>query len=322
MSLVQKHNWRPSASVENIKARAKLYRQIRDFFSRHNVLEVETPVLDSFGVSDIHIESITATYNCNQKLYLQTSPEYAMKRLLSAGLGSIYQISKAFRNDECGKFHNPEFSMLEWYRTGFSHHDLMDEMDLLLQATLNSNPATRISYLDLFQQHFNLNPHSCELEMCLKALGDQNIELSLDAANIDKDTALQLLLSHVIEPKLGFDAPCFIYDYPKTQSSLAKVESDKALRFEVYINGVELANGFYELTDADEQQARFEKDQIYRQKNNLPEALIDHRFIAALEHGLPECSGVALGLDRLLMIKTGAKSIKEVISFALPNPLN
>jgi len=315
------NSWEPTASFETLKHRAQLYQKIRVFFAERNVLEVETQLLSQHSVTDVHIESFSTNYkfgNQQQTYYLQTSPEYAMKRLLAAGSGPIFQICKAFRNGEAGSQHNPEFTMLEWYRPGFNHHDLMDEMDEFLQEILKCKPAQRSSYQDLFEKYFNLNVLQCALIELQNTIKAKNISLTSDINKLDYNSCLEILLTHVIEPNLGIEEPFFVYDFPISQAALAKIRDDDppvAERFEVYINGVECANGFHELTDANEQQQRFINDQQQRKKNNnlIPE--IDHRFLAALQHGLPNCAGIAVGLDRLLMLPNTINNIQEVISF-------
>lgn len=314
-------HWQPSASLAALQQRALLYSKIRDFFARHTVLEVETPLLSHYGVTDAYIDNIPAHCQFGAKVetaYLQTSPEYAMKRLLANEVGSIYQICKAFRSDEHGQLHNPEFTMLEWYRPGFDHHALMQEMDTFLQFTSAQKPAEFSTYEAIFLRHLNINPHFCDLSECLALIEKNNINLTIDARNIDKDTALQLLMNNLIEPHLGLTAPIFIYDFPSTQAALAKISVEKnyvAERFEVYIKGIEIANGFNELTDAKEQIKRFQQDQSHRMQRGSPYREIDPRLIAALEHGLPPSAGVALGIDRLLMVIMQEKKIDAVLAF-------
>lgn len=309
----------PSASISTLKARAKLMAQIREFFSKRSIVEVETPLLSHGTITDPHIQCIPAIYG-DTPVFLQTSPEYAMKRLLAAQIGSTYQICKAFRQEELGRFHNPEFTMLEWYRVGFDHHDLMQEVDELLQHVLQTAPATRLSYHDMFEKFVGINPHNAtlaELSACTKQYG---IELSTELT--DRDAWLSLLLTHCIEPNLGQDCPVFIYDFPVSQAALAKIRHENpsvASRFEVYFKGIELANGFHELMDVAEQRKRFQEDLIYRKQYQLPIVSIDERFLAALESGLPECAGVALGVDRLMMLALGCKAISEVVSFSFTN---
>lgn len=275
-------------------------------------MELETPLLCSTTATDPHIASITTQAN----YYLQTSPEFAMKRALAAGSGCIYQICKAFRADESGRFHNPEFTMLEWYRLGFDHHDLMDEMDELLIAVLKTKPAARLSYAELFQHYLGLNPHRTTKEDLINCASQHNLRVELTSG--DRDDWLHILLTHLIEPTLGLEKPVFIYDYPVTQAALARIRQDTfpvAERFEVYYKGIELANGFHELTNAAEQKQRFMADLQRRRQLGLANVPVDARLLMALAHGLPDCAGVALGIDRLIMLAIGATSIQEVLSF-------
>ena len=297
----------------NLHARAALYKKIRDFFFAKGVLEVETPVLCQHTVTDPHIESFKVPVTSNKDYFLQTSPEYAMKRLLAAGSGCIYQITKSFRIGEAGRQHNPEFTMLEWYRIGFTHHDLMNELDELLQYCLATDPAEKISYQQLFLTHLTIDPLNCDLATLKKIIAENNIQM--DLAELDHDTALQILLSRLIEPKLGIEKPLFLYDFPPSQAALSKINNGVAERFELYMKGSEIANGFHELTDAEEQKARFEKNQIERKARGQFIPDIDHYFIDALKAGLPACAGVAVGIDRLLMQMVKTKNITDVISF-------
>lgn len=313
--------WQPSASIENLKLRARILKQIRDFFVARDVLEVETPLMCHTSVTDPFIQSIPAYFQANPsakeiRYYLQTSPEYAMKRLLAAGSGAIYQITKAFRQGEVGRFHNPEFTMMEWYRPGFDHHLLMDEMDELLQLVLKTPPAERKSYADLFLTYLQINPHQASVEELTICAQKNNLHIEADIT--DKDTWLNLLMSHCIEPQLGQKSPCFIYDFPASQAALARIQPGNppvASRFEVYYKGTELANGFHELQDASEQRKRFEKNLAERKQLELNELPIDELFLAGLQHGLPDCAGVALGIDRLIMLATEQQHIADVISF-------
>lgn len=300
-------DWKPSADFETLRLRADILDRIRAFFKARNVLEVETPLLSPFTVTDRYIESFSAGDG-----FLQTSPEYAMKRLLAADSGPIFQICKAFRQEESGRQHNPEFTLLEWYRPGFTHHDLMDEMNELLINVGNFKSAERLSYQNLFMQFCELDPLTCN---------DDDIKNQLKNINthaLNRDTCLQLLLSEKIEPHLGKEAPTFIYDFPASQAALAKIRHDNppvAERFEVFIDGKEIANGFHELTDANEQQQRFEADQAYRQAHHKAVPDIDEYLIAAIHSGLPDCAGVALGIDRLIMCIANKSAIDEVIAF-------
>lgn len=313
--------WQPSASIKNLHTRAQILKTIRDFFAARDVLEVETPLMCHTSVTDPFIQSISAFFQAHpnekeQRYYLQTSPEYAMKRLLAAGSGDIFQITKAFRQGEIGRFHNPEFSMLEWYRLGFDHHDLMNETDEFLQLTLKTPPAERKSYAELFESFLNLDAHHAtveELAMCAK-----NNTISVQGEVTNRDTWLNLLISHCIEPQLGVDRPCFIYDFPASQAALARIQQSNppvASRFEVYFKGIELANGFHELQNANEQRKRFEKNGAERKQLSLANITIDEYFLSALQHGLPNCAGIALGIDRLIMLATNSNQIADVLSF-------
>ena len=291
-------------------------QNIRDFFNQKKILEVETPLLSYTSVTDPFIASIKALVADNKSYYLQTSPEYAMKRLLAAGSGSIYQITKAFRQGELGRFHNPEFTMLEWYRIDFDHHQLMDEVDELLRLTLRTQAAEKISYAELFQTYLKIDPHHATLnELKITAT---NCGLVIHNDIHDQDTWLNLLMSHCIEPQLGFERPCMIYDFPASQAALARIQASSpkvASRFEVYIQGIELANGFHELQNAAEQRERFENNLQERKQQGLPSLAIDENFLAALQHGLPDCAGVALGIDRLMMLAAKKNTIAEILSF-------
>ncbi len=313
--------WQPSASLQNLQVRARVLQQIRDFFAARQVLEVDTPLLCHTSVTDPFIQSIPALFKAHgaretQQYFLQTSPEYAMKRLLANGSGPIYQICKAFRQGDVGTIHNPEFTMLEWYRPGFNHHQLMDEMDELLQLILQCPKALRCSYAELFQHHLAINPHTATLAELARCAQQQSI--SIAGSITDKDTWLDILMTHCIEPSLGKEAPCFVYDFPASQAALARIQAGEpplAARFEVYCRGMELANGFYELQDAAEQRQRFMHNLQRRSELALPALPIDELLLAALKQGLPDCSGVALGVDRLIMAVLDKTMIADVLSF-------
>lgn len=311
-------DWKPTATIDHLKTRAQLYKKTRDFFAAKNVLEVETPLLCRRTVTDPFIESIPALVKKNNEkilYYLQTSPEYAMKRLLARGSGSIYQLGKAFRQEEMGYFHNPEFTLLEWYRIGFNHHQLMDEMDEFLQIILNVKQALRITYHELFRQEVGINPHETNLQELKNCAERFNLHVATHLGEIDD--WLNLLMTHVIEPKLMGDQVYFIYDFPIFMSALSRIEDGEtstASRFEVYYQGIELANGFHELNDAKEQRKRFTANNRRRKSLGLDTLPIDEEFLACVDH-LPDCAGVALGFDRLAMLALNAKEIREVISF-------
>lgn len=314
-------NWHPSATLSALQQRAAIITRIRDFFKTRGILEVDTPLMASTSVTDLHLHSLSLSFQppgftVPRTLYLQTSPEYAMKRLLAAGCGPIYQICKAFRADSPGSHHNPEFTMLEWYRPGFDHHALMDEMDELLQMVLSTPSAERIRYADAFVHATGLDPHSADTA-ALAAFGKKTIAPASPVTH--RNDWLDLIMSQCIEPGFQTNRPVFIYDFPASQAALAKVRHDEsppvASRFEVYCGGMELANGFHELQDAKEQRRRFEADLSDRAAAGLPAVPLDERFLQALEHGLPDCAGVALGIDRLIMLATGSEKLRDVLSF-------
>ena len=322
--MFEQEQWQPTASVKNLLTRAKLLEEIRRFFTDRGLLEVETPVLSEFGVTDVHLATFSTEFispfgEQSKTLWLSTSPEYHMKRLLAAGSGPIFQIGKVFRNEEAGNRHNPEFTMLEWYRPHFDMYRLINEVDDLLQQILECPPAESMSYQFAFQQYVGLDPLSADLsELAEKAKKHQLI----GAENENRDTLLQFLFSTVVEPQIGQEAPVVVYHFPASQAALAQISSEDlrvAERFEFYYKGLELANGFHELSDAREQLRRFQQDNLQREKMGLPVRAIDTRLLAALQAGIPNCSGVALGVDRLLMIAMGTESIKDVISFAIDN---
>lgn len=322
--MFEQTQWQPSASIKNLLTRAKLIEEIRRFFTDRGLLEVETPVLSEFGVTDVHLATFSTEFispfgEQSKTLWLSTSPEYHMKRLLAAGSGPIFQIGKVFRNEEAGNRHNPEFTMLEWYRPHFDMYRLINEVDDLLQQILECPPAESMSYQFAFQQYVGLDPLSADLaELVEKAKKHQ----LMGAENESRDTLLQFLFSAVVEPQIGQEAPVVVYHFPASQAALAQISSEDlrvAERFEFYYKGLELANGFHELSDAREQLRRFQQDNLQREKMGLPVRTIDTRLLSALQAGIPNCSGVALGVDRLLMIAMGAEHIKEVISFAIDN---
>jgi lysyl-tRNA synthetase class 2 len=316
-------SWQPTATISALKKRAEIINLIRMFFRERNVLEVETPLLSQTSVTDPHVLSIPAIFQNHaskaETVFLQTSPEYAMKRLLAAGSGPIYQIGKAFRQGDLGRIHNPEFTMLEWYRPGFDHHALMDEMDALLQMVLHTPSAMRLSYQAAFEKFVGINPHIATQDELLKCAKQNGIDF-VGSLSTEINLWLDLLLTHCIEPRMDQDRPIFLYDYPVKQAALAKIRHEEnppvASRFEVYFKGIELANGFHELQNAEEQRARFERDLIYRQQHGIAPVPIDEHFLAALASGLPDCSGVALGVDRLVMLALQYEKLADVMSFS------
>ncbi|MGH8460293.1 MAG: EF-P lysine aminoacylase EpmA [Stenotrophobium sp.] len=304
----QTQAWLPSASLETLKARAELYSSVRAFFSVRGVMEVDTPVLSTHATVDRHIESFEAA-----GYWLQTSPEFAMKRLLAAGSGPIWQISHVFRREESGRHHNPEFTLLEWYRPGFDHHRLMDEVEALLRSVgVAAGSFERLSYREAFQRYAGIDPFSASLEQLCAQVCVENV--SAQQAQ-DRDFWLDILMSDRVGPRLGQEAPVFLYDFPASQAALARINGAVAERFELFWKGLELANGFHELTDAAEQQARFEADQAWRRERGLRVPPYDRHLIAALQSGLPPCAGVALGLDRLLMLLLQLPDVASTLVF-------
>ena len=314
--------WQPTAPIANLLKRAKIVNEIRHFFADRGVLEVETPTMSQATVTDVHLRAFETQFTGpgaaqGITLYLMTSPEYHMKRLLAAGSGPIYQVGRSYRNEEAGRYHNPEFTMLEWYRPHYDMYRLINEVDDLLQQTLECESAESLSYQQAFLRYLDIDPLTAEKDKL------REVAAKLDVSNIadteeDRDIILQLLFMVGVEPHIGLEKPTFIYHFPASQASLAEISSEDhrvAERFEVYYKGVELANGFRELTDATEQRQRFERDNRKRASMGLPEQPIDENLLAALEHGFPECAGVALGIDRLIMLALGAERISDVIAF-------
>lgn len=312
-------DWQPTASLDALRARAQIIARVRDFFARRAVLEVDTPSLSSAAVSDPQLQPFVTSYTPDgghiaRAVYLHTSPEYPMKRLLAAGSGCIWQLCKVFRNGETGGRHNPEFSMLEWYRLGFDHHQLMDEVNALVCEVLGCSSARRITYAGLFAEVLALDIHRCS-DLELAQLGRERCGF---VGELSRDGWLDLLFSHCIEPEL--QQPTMVYAFPASQAALAQiVEGDdcvpSAARFELFVQGMELANGYFELTDAQEQARRFQADQDQRLNMGVVALPVDQRLVAALQAGLPACAGVALGLDRLVMLALGAQRIDQVIAF-------
>ncbi|MBL6985782.1 MAG: EF-P lysine aminoacylase GenX [Methylobacter sp.] len=319
-------DWRPSCAIELMRLRAQLLAELRQFFAERSVLEVETPILSHSIGTDPQLAFFTTEYCLSprqQTLFLQTSPEFAMKRLLAAGSGSIYQISKAFRNGESGRFHNPEFTLLEWYRVGFTLPQLMDEIDELFAGLFSGQSlqeTQRVSYQDVFISYTGLDPLVFSYQDYCVFARESQLPEAVTICGYDHGMWLDFIFSHKVQPYLGENSLCMVYDYPACQSSLARIsEANEQVtdRVELFMNGIELGNGYYELADAKEQSSRFDKELAIRKQEELPVTVKDQRLIAALESGLPECSGVAIGLDRLLMQLSGSSSIDEVLSFPI-----
>lgn len=317
-------SWQPSPPIANLLKRANIIASIRRFFADRGVLEVETPAMSQATGTDVHLVPFQTHYigpgmAQGTTLYMMTSPEYHMKRLLAAGSGPIYQLCRCFRNEERGRYHNPEFTMLEWYRPAYSMYRLINEVDDLLQQMLKCESAETISYQQLFLRHLNIDPLSADCSQL------HEIAARFDFANLadvedDRDTLLQMLFTFGIEPYIGLEKPVVVYHFPATQASLARISLEDnrvAERFEVYFKGIELANGFYELTDAVEQRQRFEQENNKRKSLHLASHPIDENLLAALTAGMPESSGVALGIDRLVMLALGAEDLSDVMAFTV-----
>lgn len=307
-------SWQPLASKDVLQARAQLYAQVRSFFQLRNVLEVDTPILNQYAVTDLHIDSVTT----EDSKFLQPSPEYAMKRLLAFHQSHIYQLCKVFRANEKGNYHNNEFTMLEWYRVSWSYKELMSEVEELVGSLVSNyldlKETKHFSYQEIFTTYAKINITTARQDDYLQVFADHSIELN-SALSIQQYQ--ELVLDQIIIPKLERCCMTFIYDYPAEQAALAELnEHGYAERFELYLGGVELANGFQELTDAQQQQSRFEEDNRKRLLNGKKAIEIDVEFIAALKAGLPKSAGVAIGLDRLLMVMLSVDDISHVLNFS------
>jgi lysyl-tRNA synthetase class 2 len=314
-------DWRPTATLETLRLRAQLLGRARAYFTRTGALEVETPVLVRAAVTDVHLESLEVLRTDGQRAgFLHTSPEYAMKRLLCAGAPDIYQVAHVFREGERGRRHNPEFTMIEWYRLGMDQFALMRDVDGLLRTLLEPSrpvgPTVHVTYAEACEAALGVNP--------LTATTDE-IAASLDRAGLDvppglrsdRDGLLDLGMSLHVTARFPEDRITFVRDFPASQAALARVNGPVAARFEAFWGALELANGFHELGDASEQTQRFASDAATRSERGLPARDIDQRFLAALAAGLPACAGVALGFDRVVMIAAGAREIDEVIAFPI-----
>jgi lysyl-tRNA synthetase class 2 len=294
----------------------------REFFAGRGVLEVETPVLSSAAVSDPQIESLaTQVAGMAARAYLCTSPEYAMKRLLAAGSGDIYQICKVFRDGERGRWHNPEFTLIEWYRLGFDDAALMTEVEALIGCLLAPQllePAERLSYSAALQRHAGVDAHGASDSDLAESARRHGIVCQ---AELDRDAKLDLLMGLIVGPRLGLERPCFICDYPVSQAALARLKPGLrvAARFELYFHGVELANGFHELVNAGEQRARFTQDLALRRARGQAEPPLDEHLLEALAAGMPDCAGVALGFDRLVALALGAPRLADAMAFTIDN---
>ncbi|HEX5470245.1 MAG TPA: EF-P lysine aminoacylase EpmA [Lacipirellulaceae bacterium] len=309
------HPFAPVASLANLRERAKLLRELRAFFDDRGFIEVETPIVAREIIPELHIEPMRTT----DGEFLQASPELHMKRLLAAGETAIYQVTRSFRAGERGRLHNPEFTIVEWYRVGDDMKAGIDLLDELCQTLLATPPAVRTSYADAFRRTVGVEPHVASVDDLAAAARDANVVLPSGMQLENRDEWLNLLLATRVEPQLGANQTEIIYHYPASQASLATVTTtagyDVSERFELYYRGIELANGFHELTDAAELRRRFEAVNATRLADGRMALPVPDSLLAALEYGLPSCSGCALGFDRLAILALGANSIEDVQAF-------
>lgn len=311
--------WRPGASLDRLRLRASLLERVRAFMRDRAILEVNTPCLSRQTTADPSIAVIEARA-LGERCFLQTSPEHAMKRLVAAGSGAIYQIAPAFRDGEIGRWHNPEFSLLEWYRPGFDHHTLMDEVEALIGEVLGGLASRRVTYREAFIEYVGIDPFDCELGELARAAAETGWRDTDDGTPpaVRRDQYLDVLVSTRVAPSLGRGL-VFVHGYPPSQAALARIAPPPtacAERFEAYVDSIELANGYHELTDADEHVRRVSAELERRRALGLASMPRDARFLAAIRHGLPACAGVALGFDRLVALAADARSLDEVLAFS------
>ncbi len=311
----------PTCSRETWVQRQALMTRVRDFFVRRNALEVETPVLSAYGGTDPQLDYFEIE---DPKRFMMTSPEFHMKRLLAANFGDIFQITKSFRKDEFGGHHNNEFSMVEWYRVGMPQEKLMDEVEDLVSEIIGTKlNARRTRWIDAFKNYAGVDPFCEKLSDFADACTARDVPVPVGSETLTREEWWDYMMVFLVEPALASNGPEFILDYPPSQAALAQTYTDSegrmwARRFELFVNQVELCNGYTELTDAVEQRRRFNADLDIRRAMNKPLPPLDERFLAALESGMPACSGVALGLDRLFMLALGKNEIADVILFPSP----
>ena len=312
------HEWRPSASIEYLRKRAELTAAVRGYFAEQGVFEVTTPVLSHYATAEPSLRNLVVETSTDiRRLYLRTSPESAMKRLLAAGSGDVYQLGPVFRGDEAGRFHLPEFTMLEWYRVDFDHHALMDDVQGLLSRAGFTKPFNRITYGALWERHVGANPHELATGRLVEIVGSTGFHLAASDAD-DRAALYNYIYAQCLEPVLANEGAVFIYDFPVELRAYARVSPDDARlaeRFELIVDGIEVANGYHEISDLDEQRWCFEQDNALRAKRGLPIVEADVAWLGALAHGLPACAGVALGIERLFMALHGTREIADVTSF-------
>jgi lysyl-tRNA synthetase class 2 len=314
-------DWRPTASLETLRLRAQLLGRARAYFAQTGAMEVETPLLVRAAVTDVHLESLAVHRSDGTRVgFLHTSPEYAMKRLLCAGAPDLYQVAHVFREGERGRRHNPEFTMIEWYRLDLDHLGLMRDVDALLRVLLEParsvGPTVHVTYAAAFEATLGVDPLTARTAAIEAALRRAELDVP-GSLHGDRDGLLDLGMSLCVAPRFAADRITFVRDFPASQAALARVSGPVAARFEAFWGGLELANGFHELGDAAEQAQRFAADDATRRARGQPARETDRLFIAALAAGLPACSGVALGFDRVVMVAAGARSIDDVIAFPI-----
>jgi lysyl-tRNA synthetase class 2 len=317
----------PSASLRNLRLRAELLRRLREFFHERGFLEVETPILSADIVVDRHLDPFSTILaddprrpETGRRLWLQTSPEFGMKRLLAAGAEAIYQVSRVFRNGERGKLHNPEFTLVEWYRRGDDMAAGMRLLSEVCRALLQRGPAEELSYREAFTRFAGVDGLTASTTALAQVAQQRGLAMSRSAAGEDRDAWLDLLFVELVQPNLGFDHPTILFDFPASQAALARIrpgDPPVAERFELFVEGVELANGYHELLDAAELRRRMAEANQQRAADGKPTLPEQNRLLAAMENGLPPSSGTALGFDRLVMVAAGARSIDEVVAFPI-----
>ena len=313
------HEWLPAARISHLRKRAELTAAVRGYFAEQGVFEVTTPVLSPYATAEPSLRNLALeTSHDSPRLFLRTSPESAMKCLLAAGSGDVYQLGPVFRGDEAGRLHLPEFTLLEWYRVDFDHHALMDDVQGLLSAAGFTKPVNRITYRALWERHVGANPHVLSTEDLAEIVGSTGFSLAARDTD-DRAAFYDCIYAERLEPALANEGAVFIYDFPVELRAYARVSPDDARlaeRFELIIDGIEVANGYHEIRDLDEQRWCFEQDNVLRAKRGLPIVEVDLAWLDALAHGFPACAGVALGIERLFMALHGTREIADATSFA------
>ena len=313
------HDWGPSSSVECLRRRAALIARVRDYFTEQGALEVTTPILSRYATSEPALCNLALEPSgVGSRFYLRTSPESAMKRLLATGSGDIYQLGPVFRGDEAGRLHLPEFTMLEWYRLDFDHHALMDDVEALIRRAGFIRPITRITYRALWERHVGENPHVLTTARLADIVRDIGVNVTARDAT-DRAALFDYVYVQRLEPGLASEGAVFVYDFPRELRAYARLATHDtriAERFELVIDGCEIANGYHEIWDVDEQRLCFEQDNALRARRGLPMIVVDSAWLDALAHGFPVCAGAALGIERLFMALEGIDSIAKATSFA------